>query len=382
MSRALARIPQSAYNIKNSHLIKTGFIIDDNEEELMTYQNYYLKKLYENTTPTITIATTQSCNLNCPYCFEGNNKAQVNMSVKTCDAILKLISNKYSKGVKLVWFGGEPMLNTPAIEYISNGLNDKSIPFDATIISNGTIFPESFLVKISKYHVSTIQITLDGNREYHNSKRSFRNGQGTYDLILHNIQKLLYRCESKIIIKLNLDCNNLPTFHSIRQYLLEFFSHNPRVDITHNFIRNRTNFDDMGACISDTENFDFFYTPTDSVKLLSDIKGPCPFRISNHIVVSANGDIQKCLEQVGDSSQAIGNVNTSVISVKKSSFYKLFSLPFTRENCANCNILPLCGGGCPMDILKTGEPTCSVLKFRIQQIVKDYYYISRMPQKK
>ena len=381
LNRALARIPQSAYTLANKDLKKSGFIIEDEEDESLIYLNFYLKSLYENDKPTITITTTQKCNLNCYYCFEVTNKSNESLSIETCDAIVKLIKSKYSKGVKLVWFGGEPMLNTKPIEYISDKLTSYSIPFDATMITNGTIFPKSFLEKISQYHISSIQITLDGDKETHNSKRFFRSGVGSFDQILNNVGLILELSKSDVIIKVNLDHNNISSFQSIENLLLKRFPDNQRLKIVHNYIRNRTNFDDNGNCMTDTENFDFFYDPKDSINILSNFVGPCPLRKNDHLVISANGDIQKCLEQVGDSSQAIGNVNSGTISIKKSSFYKLFSLPFTREDCAKCNVLPLCGGGCPMDIIKSGKPICDALKYRIQQVVKDYYAICSLKQK-
>lgn len=237
----------------------------------------------------------------------------------------------------------------------------------------GYIDWEHFIDNLKKYHISTIQITLDGDKDCHNAKRHFRDGIGTFDLILRNITRILDTRESDVIVKINLDHNNLSTFPAVKQSLLERFNNDPLLTVSHNFIRNRTNFKDNGTCLSDLDYFDFFYEPKDAERILSNFVGPCPLRISNHIVISANGDIQKCLEQVGDSNHAIGNVNASVISVKKSSFYKLFSLPFTREDCKLCSILPLCGGGCPMDILKNGQPICNALKYRIQQVVRDYY---------
>lgn len=373
LSRALARIQQSSYTITNQELKETGFIIEDDDDEKISYLNFYLKNLYEYKTPIITITTTQKCNLNCHYCFEGINKSLIDLSLETCDAIINLIKGKYAKGVRLIWFGGEPMLNLKAIEYISEKLSFSSIPFDATIITNGTIIPTHFIDNLKKYHISTIQITLDGDKECHNAKRHFRDGIGTFDLILRNITRILDSRESDVIVKINLDHNNLSTFPVVKQFLLERFNNDPLLTVSHNFIRNRTNFKDNGTCLTDLDYFDFFYEPKDAERILSNFVGPCPLRISNHIVISANGDIQKCLEQVGDSNHAIGNVNASVISVKKSSFYKLFSLPFTREDCKLCSILPLCGGGCPMDILKNGQPICNALKYRIQQVVKDYY---------
>ena len=89
LNRALARIPQSAYTLANKDLKKSGFIIEDEEDESLIYLNFYLKSLFENDKPTITITTTQKCNLSCYYCFEGSNKSNESLSIETCDATEK-----------------------------------------------------------------------------------------------------------------------------------------------------------------------------------------------------------------------------------------------------------------------------------------------------
>ena len=61
------------------------------------------------------------CNLGCYYCYE--EKYPSRMSLATCDRIYDYIvsdlSTRNQKRMHLGWFGGEPMLNRDAIDYLS-----------------------------------------------------------------------------------------------------------------------------------------------------------------------------------------------------------------------------------------------------------------------
>lgn len=109
---------------------------------------------------------------------------------------------------------------------------------------------------------------------------------------------------------------------------------------------------------------------------MTNIAVPCPLRSCSDFAIGPDGSIYKCLEFLGNKDKAIGNMLTHNIDIRKQASYALSYDPFNDEECCNCEIFLLCGGGCPIDrakALKEKRPNnCSVIKERIKQIITDY----------
>ena len=114
-------------------------------------------------------------------------------------------------------------MNYEIIDYISKQLIDNQIKFNATIVSNGTILNNKIIKTIDSYKIRNVQISLDGKRETHNTKRFFSNKQGTYDLILNNVTTLLNETKIQVLLKVNIDRNNMSEFGVLYKDLNERF---------------------------------------------------------------------------------------------------------------------------------------------------------------
>ena len=156
----------------------------------MTYKYYYLSRIFDNKNISLSVATTMSCNLRCPYCFEEGNKSPEFMHDDVADAIVKYLVSKKSHNINITWFGGEPLMNFKVIERISNSLKKNDVRYAASIITNGTLFTRGMIEKLDEYSIKSVQITLDGKQSQHDKKRFFVNGKGTYAKIRRNRQTL------------------------------------------------------------------------------------------------------------------------------------------------------------------------------------------------
>lgn len=50
--------------------------------------------------------------------------------------------------------------------------------------------------------------------------------------------------------------------------------------------------------------------------------------------------------------------------------------PFESDECVNCNVFPICGGGCPIDRNKNwgqNKKYCSIYKRNLSEILPDFY---------
>lgn len=176
------------------------------EQIVNLYALFNRKKSYIDN---YTIFTTTSCNARCPYCFE-NGVAGENMNIETAEQLLEFILKKSSKrSISIRWFGGEPLVNTEIIEYLSKRLHDENIDFVSSMVSNGYLLNDEMILRaVNQWKLREIQITLDGTEEkYHAIKRYKNNDPNAYQKVLNNIDILLKQ-GVYVRIRLNLSEDN------------------------------------------------------------------------------------------------------------------------------------------------------------------------------
>ncbi len=126
------------------------------------------------------------CNLNCFYC-EGKNTGLLELDYPQA---VRLLKEGYCRGHRvLVLTGGEPFLWNREGRTLADLIKEaRHLGFlDITIFTNGT--------HPLQIHGCTYIVTIDGTREIHNQIR-----QGTYDLILKNVEKACGRVVASITL--------------------------------------------------------------------------------------------------------------------------------------------------------------------------------------
>lgn len=99
-------------------------------------------------------------------------------------------------------------------------------------------------------------------------------------------------------------------------------------------------------------------------------------------VVDPEGYMYKCWNEVGSKEFAVGNIITSKVNnptdemISMRNEYMTWS-PFEHEECVNCEMLPMCMGGCPNAGIKEGKPVCEKWKYNLEDVLsythEDYY---------
>lgn len=378
LSGALLRVPKNKINEYKELFYKEGFLVEDNKEELLTYKYIYYKKLFDNNRIDITIAPTTNCNLCCPYCFEEGHKYEEYMTQEVSDSIIEYILSKKDRDIHITWFGGEPLLCFDRIIYISRKLVDNNVHFQASMITNGTLFTDYKIENLSYLNLKSIQITLDGEKAEHNQKRFFKNKQGTFDLILSNVNKLLEKTSIHITLKINIDKNNIRSYVSLVDSLTKSYKKyiaNKQLTILNNSVKNRTDYEGCTQCLSENEYFEFKTNILHEKKTIPQLHLACPLRHSGTLMIGPDGSIYKCLEQIGDKFKSIGNIKAHSISISKMARFALGNEPFNDIECSNCSILPICGGGCPIDRDKKASgkniSLCPSIKENLSTIIRE-----------
>ncbi len=144
---------------------------------------------------------TQSCNLNCIYCYgEGGaygsgGSLEEKTAYQAVDWLIEQ-SGKMKK-IHVGFFGGEPFLKFPMMQAVTAYAQkrvreeNKTVTFHAT--TNATLLDEEKIAFIKEQGLS-VMVSFDGPREIQDAQRPFANGKGSYDVTVPKIKKLLEKC--------------------------------------------------------------------------------------------------------------------------------------------------------------------------------------------
>lgn len=147
----------------------------------------------------LTINTTQSCNLDCVYCYaEGGDYGGVPLRLSSETAIKALgdVTRKHNQINFVQFIGGEPLLNLPVMYeicseldyFVQQGILIKMPKIAA--VTNLTVLSDKHIVLFKKYDFD-LTISLDGPVKIHDRLRPCKNkNSGTHDTITRNIDKI------------------------------------------------------------------------------------------------------------------------------------------------------------------------------------------------
>lgn len=107
---------------------------------------------------TLEVSITEKCNLGCPYCYVANKNTF--MTEEMFDNSIPMLKNLMERAgateLSISYFGGEPMINFPMIQYINKRLKEEfGKNFTKSIIlSNMTLLDEEKLAWIKENNVN------------------------------------------------------------------------------------------------------------------------------------------------------------------------------------------------------------------------------------
>lgn len=160
-----------------------------------------MPKMWNEKAKTITFCVTEDCNLACTYCYLTGKNSKNRMTFEIAkQAVDYILSNReiYSEEA-VVWefIGGEPFLEIELIDKISDYIKIRTFelnhPWFSSYIfnfsTNGLLYgtePVQNYIKKNKYHIS-IGISIDGNKVKHDLSRVRKDGSGSYDDVISNV---------------------------------------------------------------------------------------------------------------------------------------------------------------------------------------------------
>ena len=310
------------------------------------------------------------CNLACRYCFAEEGEYHGRRALMSYEVGKKaldfLIANSGSRrNLEVDFFGGEPLMNWQVVkDLVAYGreqekLHDKHFRF--TVTTNGVLLNDEVQDFVNK-EMDNVVLSLDGRKEINDKMRPFRNGTGSYDLIVPKFQKLAdSRNQERYYIRGTFTRNNLDFSNDILHYAdlgFKQMSIEPVVgDETDPYaIREEDlpqifeEYDKLAKVMIEREKegkgFNFFH-------FMIDLKGgPCIYkRLSGcgsgteYLSVTPWGDLYPCHQFVGQDEFLMGNVDEGITKPEIADEFRSCSV-YSKDKCRNCFAKFYCSGGC------------------------------------
>ncbi len=147
---------------------------------------------------TLVLEVAQDCNLRCTYCYADAGTyggVPCLLPPETARrAVRYLLDNSGDREqVTLIFFGGEPLLNMPAVkaatsEAVAYGRElGKEVRLSLT--TNGTLLDPNIVSFLHAHRVS-VAVSMDGPRDVHDRNRPDVKGNGSYDEIVSRLGPL------------------------------------------------------------------------------------------------------------------------------------------------------------------------------------------------
>ena len=210
--------------------------------------------LYDKTSLHMFVVTYR-CNQKCLYCHasssDDDNKADNDMDEVTAKNAVEYAFQSPSQNIKIEFQGGEPLLNFKIIKLIVEYSKEVNVKFNKNVefvlCTNLTALKAKHLDYIKKENIG-ISTSLDGPKKLHNSCRRLRDGSGSFDHLLPNLNWVINELgRNTISALLTVSKYNLP-------YLKDVINEYISLGIPYIFIRELNPF---GYAI---ENYDLHYT--------------------------------------------------------------------------------------------------------------------------
>ena len=310
------------------------------------------------------------CNLACQYCFaeEGEyhgRRALMSFEVgkKALDFLVANSGNR--EHLEVDFFGGEPLLNWKVVKQLVEygrsleEANHKKFRF--TLTTNGVLLNDE-IMEFCNREMSNVVLSLDGRREINDKMRPFRNGSGSYDMIVPKFQKFAEsRGQKNYYVRGTFTRNNLDFADDVIHYAdlgFQQMSMEPVVaDPAEDYAIRE---EDIPQILKEYDKlaleyikrkkegrgFNFFHFMLDLTA------GPCVAKRlagcgsgTEYLAVTPWGDLYPCHQFVGNEKFLLGNVDTGIVNTETRDEFKLCNV-YAKETCKDCFARFYCSGGC------------------------------------
>ena len=372
-----------------SEMLRCGFIVGDEVDELAVYGELASRTKQGANALKLVIAPTLDCNFACPYCFETRKDADMSRDVQ--DAITSYVRKELEGGTvkafSVVWYGGEPLLRKDVIARLSEVFIDickvNGVSYNASIITNGYLIDDGTAKLLKDCGVTFAQVTVDGSPEVHNARRVLRvsASEGTYSRIVEGVN-VLAGAGISVSVRMNVDRNNAGAVGEGIAILAGVIREKNKVSFSCGHVVHYG--EESSSCLSKEEysrvileclkhceahglNF--------SAKTLYPKFRPsyCGAVMPGSFVIDPEGLVYKCWNDIGIKDYSIGDINGLIDGGLAEEFACSEWGGYSQMNyeaCRECELLPVCAGGCPHEAVHYGKkPACEPCKYILDELL-------------
>jgi uncharacterized protein len=301
-----------------------------------------------------------------------------------------------------MFFGGEPLLNLPAMyaiaERMAAATAARGLKQTISIITNGLLLTPEIVDRMLPYGLRGVKITLDGDRETHNRMRPLRGGQGTFDRIVENVRRVAGRV--RVAIGGNFDESSVDSYPALLEFLRQQDFADQLVKVNFKPIV-RTGAPALkgilpltpinaqgkplgGTCMTSTGGgsgslCDSCNLAEDQMSFLREETkragfatpdgvhgGPCHVHMKHAHTIGPDGSLYACPGFTGEKGQSTGHIDDRQDPWRQSTRAKFDRLS-PWSDCGDCPFIPVCAGGCLVashsELGDMNRPTCHKRSF-------------------
>ena len=366
-----AEIREAAEDL--DELIKAGKLYTED-----IYENY-IHDIVEAKKPVVKalcLHIAHDCNLACRYCFAEEGEYHGRRALMSYEVGKKaldfLIANSGSRhNLEVDFFGGEPLMNWQVVkDLVAYGREQEKLHnkrFRFTLTTNGVLLNDE-VQEFANREMDNVVLSIDGRKEVHDRMRPFRNGKGSYDLVLPKFEKLAEsRNQEKYYVRGTFTKNNKDFSNDVLHLAdlgFKQISVEPVVgsdeedyalqaeDLPEIFAEYDKLAAEMVNRYHTDKDFNFFHFMLDLTG------GPCVAkRLSGcgsgteYLAVTPWGDLYPCHQFVGEEKYLMGNVDDGITRPDIREEFKECNV-YSKEKCRNCFAKFYCSGGCAANSYK------------------------------
>ncbi|ABX31777.1 Radical SAM domain protein [Petrotoga mobilis SJ95] len=371
-------------------MLKTeGFLIPEEKDEIVEIQEWHNKHINDSSLISLTLLPAEACNFACPYCFQYRKRNKL-MKTEVYDAVLRLVERmaleNYKQGnktfLKILWFGGEPLLATNAILNFHKRVKELCEKFpiniSGSIVTNGYFLDSNIFKQLVHAGINDFQVTLDGEKSTHDKLRVLKNGGPTFQRIYNNlksIHNISQELKFNLAIRVNFLRSTLQSVQNLARRFVKDFGNDHRFIMYFRPVYNfETTRNDIHSLSEDILSYKDgirqqlslaleMFKELKSLRPEADLLSPygkmlellpmptpcwCESERRYSYIIGADGLLFPCDTYVGSKEHSIGYLASSGETIYNQNFSQWKkSLFYSRDNpCLSCRLLPICMGGC------------------------------------
>lgn len=313
-------------------MLGQGILVDDQIMQQEEVLRFYHKEAGNSNELIVMLILTRKCNCKCVYCYEEQQKAQFDDMIdisRIISSIIDLMKQMSVQNLKVIFYGGEPLLRKDIISRTSQTFHDLLRErYSFSIVTNGTQIEKEDFVLWKELGLKAIKVTLDGNEKSHNSRRPYQNGTGSYHDIVENLADI--KDYTYIVLNIVLDYS----VEGIQDLITDLRKKGIEPEVSLCVKEpNDYNSEEKATLVLRTAELLASMQVYQSTKIGFDHGIICMGKNTHTFGIDGKGVVYRCN---GDFNSVIGTISSDI------------EKPFSqiKSKCAQCKYLPICFGGC------------------------------------